>query len=127
MHDRAGSAPTKRHRPDPNANPVKILDTAHESEALVVNGLSESVGIDSQLTSIEAFQDTLPGDAIAKRAYEKFMARGCAHGLDREDWAAAELELNAEALSTRGSARTSRKRKELDGSNGGERQMANGK
>jgi hypothetical protein len=35
-------------------------------------------------------------DAIAKRAYEKFMARGCSHGLDQEDWAGAEQELNAE-------------------------------
>ena len=42
-------------------------------------------------------------DAIAKRAYEKFMARGCAHGFDQEDWAAAEQELNAEALGKKSS------------------------
>jgi len=36
-------------------------------------------------------------DAIAKRAFEKFVARGCAHGRDQEDWDAAERELNAEA------------------------------
>jgi hypothetical protein len=35
---------------------------------------------------------------IAKRAYEKFEARGCAHGLDREDWAAASHELIAETF-----------------------------
>jgi len=35
-------------------------------------------------------------EAIAKRAYEKFMARGCAHGFDHEDWTGAEEELNAE-------------------------------
>jgi hypothetical protein len=35
--------------------------------------------------------------AIAKRAFEKFMARGCAHGFDQEDWTGAEQELNAEA------------------------------
>ena len=37
-------------------------------------------------------------DAIATRAYEKFLARGGAHGLDQEDWAAARMELIAEAL-----------------------------
>jgi hypothetical protein len=32
-------------------------------------------------------------ESIAKRAYEKFVARGRTHGADREDWAAAEREL----------------------------------
>jgi hypothetical protein len=32
-------------------------------------------------------------DAIANRAYELFLARGCAHGRDAEDWLAAEQEL----------------------------------
>jgi len=35
---------------------------------------------------------------IAKRAYEKYEARGCAHGFDREDWAAASRELVAETF-----------------------------
>jgi hypothetical protein len=35
---------------------------------------------------------------IAKRAYEKYEARGCAHGFDREDWAAASHELIAETF-----------------------------
>ena len=35
---------------------------------------------------------------IAKRAYEKFEARGCAHGFDREDWTAASHELIAETF-----------------------------
>jgi hypothetical protein len=34
---------------------------------------------------------------IAKRAYEKFEARGRQHGSDRADWMAAEHELNGEA------------------------------
>jgi hypothetical protein len=33
---------------------------------------------------------------IAKRAYEKFEARGHHHGADREDWIAAERELNGD-------------------------------
>jgi hypothetical protein len=32
-------------------------------------------------------------DAIANRAYELFLARGCSHGHDAEDWLAAEQEL----------------------------------
>ena len=78
MHDRSGSAPTKRDRPDPNANLVKIFDTEHESEALVVNGLLESMGIDSDLTSIEAVQDTFPGvggTVILVRAEDAAKAR----------------------------------------------------
>ena len=43
-----------RDRPDPNENLVKIFDTEHESEALVVKGLLDSVGID-------AVQETFPG------------------------------------------------------------------
>jgi DUF2934 family protein len=39
---------------------------------------------------------SLSTDRIAKRAYERFVARGCTHGSDREDWAAAERELVAE-------------------------------
>ena len=33
-------------------------------------------------------------DAIAKLAYEKFVARGCSHGHDEEDWAAAKRDLS---------------------------------
>ena len=36
-------------------------------------------------------------ESIAKRAHEKFVARGRLHGRDREDWIAAERELNDEA------------------------------
>jgi hypothetical protein len=32
-------------------------------------------------------------DEVANRAYEHFVARGCAHGHDREDWLRAEAEL----------------------------------
>jgi hypothetical protein len=36
--------------------------------------------------------------AIAKRAYEKFIARGSVHGFDTEDWLTANDELVAEAV-----------------------------
>jgi hypothetical protein len=35
---------------------------------------------------------------IAKRAYERYEARGCAHGFDREDWNAASRELSSETF-----------------------------
>ena len=37
----------------------------------------------------------LSTESVAKRAYEKFVARGGTHGADREDWVAAERELSA--------------------------------
>jgi hypothetical protein len=48
-------------RPDPNEKLVRIFDTEQESEALVVHGLLESTGIDSDVTSLDAQQDILPG------------------------------------------------------------------
>ncbi len=41
--------------------------------------------------------ETVADEAIARRAYEKFVARGSAHGRDEEDSAAAKAELIAEA------------------------------
>ncbi|HZQ95019.1 MAG TPA: DUF2007 domain-containing protein [Candidatus Sulfotelmatobacter sp.] len=48
-------------RPDPNEKLVKVFDSEEESEALVVKGLLESAGIDSDLTSASLVQDTFPG------------------------------------------------------------------
>lgn len=48
-------------RPNPNEELVRVFDTDQESEALVVNGLLESAGIDSDVTSLDAQQDILPG------------------------------------------------------------------
>jgi hypothetical protein len=48
-------------RPDPNEKLVKVFDTEQESEALVVKGLLESAGIDADITSLDAPQDTFPG------------------------------------------------------------------
>ena len=35
---------------------------------------------------------------IAKRAYEKYEARGCVHGFDLQDWTNASRELTAETF-----------------------------
>jgi len=45
----------------------------------------------------ERAHGSISSEAIAQRAYEKYLARGGAHGSDREDWAAAERELIAES------------------------------
>jgi hypothetical protein len=48
-------------QPDPNEKLVKVFDTEQETEAAVVKGLLESVGIDVDLKSIDAVQDMFPG------------------------------------------------------------------
>jgi len=48
-------------QPEPNEKLVKIFDTEQETEAMVVKGLLESAGIDVDLKSIDAPQDTFPG------------------------------------------------------------------
>ena len=55
--DSAGGRP----RPDPDEKLVKVFDSEDESEALVVKGLLESAGIDSDFTSASLVQDTFPG------------------------------------------------------------------
>lgn len=48
-------------QPDPNEKLVKAFDSEQESEALVVKGLLDSAGIDSNLTSASLVQDAFPG------------------------------------------------------------------
>jgi hypothetical protein len=47
--------------PEPNEKLVKIFDTEQENEAIVVQGLLESAGIESDLKSIDAVQNAFPG------------------------------------------------------------------
>ena len=64
--------------PDPKETLVKIFDSERESEALVVQGLLTSAGIDADLTSIDAVQETFPGvggTAILVRAEDEELAR----------------------------------------------------
>ncbi len=57
-----GSAFTpKPAAPNPNEKLVRVFDTEQESEAMVVRGLLESAGIDSDITALDAPQDILPG------------------------------------------------------------------
>ncbi len=59
----AKASPTEKsaNNPDPNKKLVRVFDTEQESEALVVNGLLQSAGIESDITSLDAPQDILPG------------------------------------------------------------------
>lgn len=56
--DPPASAPS---RPNPNEKLVKVFDSELESEAMIVKGLLESAGIDSDLTAAAMVQDTFPG------------------------------------------------------------------
>ena len=47
--------------PEPNERLVKVFDTEQETEAMVVQGLLESEGIESLITYLDAPQDVLPG------------------------------------------------------------------
>jgi Putative prokaryotic signal transducing protein len=55
-----GSSSTPRV-PDPNEKLVKVFDSERENEALVVKGLLDSAGIDSDMTSVDAIQEMFPG------------------------------------------------------------------
>jgi Putative prokaryotic signal transducing protein len=61
MSDPTNPAASVPQRPDPNEKLVKVFDSEDESEAMVVKGLLESAGIDSDLTSATLLQDTFPG------------------------------------------------------------------
>ena len=48
-------------QPEPNEELVRVFDTQQESEAIVVQGLLESAGIEAEVTAIDAAQDVFPG------------------------------------------------------------------
>jgi len=63
--------------PNPNEKLVRVFDTEQEAEALVVQGLLESAGIDSQLGDAENSPDVLPvgGMSILVREEDEQRAR----------------------------------------------------
>lgn len=56
-----GNSAAEAQRPDPNEKLVKVFESEQEPEALVVKGLLESAGIESDLTSASLVQDAFPG------------------------------------------------------------------
>lgn len=61
MSEPTNPATTMQPRPDPNEKLVKVFDSEQESEAMIVKGLLESAGIDSDLTAGALVQDMFPG------------------------------------------------------------------
>ena len=53
--------PEQVNRPNPNEKLVKVFDSEQETEVMVVKGLLDSAGIDSDMTSVDAVQDLFPG------------------------------------------------------------------
>ena len=53
--------PVGTQRPNPNEKLVKVFGSELETEALVVKGLLDSAGIESDLTSASMVQDAFPG------------------------------------------------------------------
>jgi hypothetical protein len=50
-----------QQQPDPDEKLVKVFGSEQESEAMVVKGLLDTAGIDSDLTSAAFLQDMFPG------------------------------------------------------------------
>jgi hypothetical protein len=61
MAAQPNAAAQARRRPDPNEKLVKVFDSEQESEAMVVKGLLDSAGIESDLMSGSLVQETFPG------------------------------------------------------------------
>ena len=61
MAEPGNSPADAQPRPDPHEKLVKVFDSEQEPEALVVKGLLDSAGIDSDLTSASLVQDAFPG------------------------------------------------------------------
>jgi hypothetical protein len=49
------------NRPDPNEKLVKVFDSEQESEVMIVKGLLDAAGIDSDMTSVDVVQEMFPG------------------------------------------------------------------
>ena len=84
-------------RPDPNEKLVKVFDAGQESEALVVKGLLESAGIDTDMTALDASQDTFPGvggTIILVREEQAEEARRIIEEYRRAPGSDDELEVN---------------------------------
>ena len=61
MSEPARPADSVQPRPDPNEKLIKVFDSELETEAMVVKGLLNSAGIDSDLTAAAMVQDMFPG------------------------------------------------------------------
>ena len=60
-HGDIAGAKDSESKPQPDEKLVRVFDAEQESEAMVVQGLLESQGIETNVTSLDAQQDILPG------------------------------------------------------------------
>lgn len=104
----AESNTAANRKPDPNKKLVKVFDSEQESEAIIVKGLLDSAGIDSDLTAASMVQDTFPGlggmiilvrqeDAESAR---RVIAERQQAGPLSEDDETAEIEISGDQGST---------------------------
>jgi hypothetical protein len=61
MAEQTNTTAEARPKPDPNEKLVKVFDSEQEPEAMVVKGLLDSAGIESDLASASLLQDAFPG------------------------------------------------------------------
>ena len=61
--------------PDPNERLVRVFDTEQDSEAMVVQGLLDSAGINCQIGDAENSQDVLPVGGVGLLVRQEDAAR----------------------------------------------------
>lgn len=88
-----------KERPNPQEKLIKVFDAERESEALVVSGLLESAGIDSDVTSTDAAQNMYPGvggNIVLVREEDAAQARRIIEEYRQAD-ETAEIDLSEES------------------------------
>jgi hypothetical protein len=67
----------RSNAPNPHEKLVRVFDTEQETEALIVQGLLDSAGIESDLRALDAPQDVFPigGTVIMVREEDAEQAR----------------------------------------------------
>jgi hypothetical protein len=61
LGENMAAVPMQNQTPNPNEKLVKVFESELESEAMVVKGLLDSAGVDSDLMSGSLVQETFPG------------------------------------------------------------------
>src|SRR5436305_2097786 len=84
--------------PNPDQKLVRVFDTSQESEAFVVQGLLQSSGIESDITSLDASQDVFPGVGGTILLVREEDAEEAKRLIEQSDVSVAESEPGEEDL-----------------------------
>src|SRR3954466_10470520 len=86
-------------QPQTNEDLVQVFDSEQESEAMVVQSLLESAGIDAIVTGLDAPQDVLPGvgGVVVRVSPDRAQEARQVIADYRSQGAAEEGELNSES------------------------------